>query len=169
MERMNPQPAATERATIDQYLDFQRATVFLKTDGLTQEQLVTTIPTSTLSLAGLLKHLALVEDDWIQSKFCGLPEAEPWASAPWDEDKDWEFHTAVYDDPDELRALYRVACERSRSAIASAALDDLSVAASSTGEHWTLRWVLLHLIEETARHLGHIDLLREAVDGAIGE
>ena len=127
------------------------------------------LATSALSLSGLLKHLALVEDDWIQVRFLGRPELEPWASAPWDEDRDWEFHTAEQDDPDELRALYSAACRRSRDGAAASALDDLSVAVSREGQHWSLRWVLTHLVEETARHNGHADLLREAVDGAVGE
>lgn len=133
------------------------------------------LPTSALSLVGLLKHLALVEDDWIQVRFRGLPELEPWASAPWDEDRDWKFHTAGQDDPDELRCLCSAACHRSREATAASGLlsyavgDHLSVGTSRQGQHWNLRWVLTHLIEETTRHNEHADFLREAVDGSVGE
>ncbi len=169
MERQDPDPSGDERTTLEQFLDYQRATLSSKTEGLRQEQLTWRLPTSALTLAGLLKHLALVEDDWIQVRFLGRPESEPWASAPWDEDRDWEFHTAIDDDPDELRALYRAACGRSRGAVAASALGDLSVGADRDGRRWTLRWILIHLIEETARHNGHADLLREAIDGTVGE
>jgi hypothetical protein len=93
----------------------------------------------------------------------------PGQAAPWEDDRDWEFHTAQHDDPDELRALYRAACDRSRQATTAAELDDLSVGVSREGLQWSLRWILTHLIEETARHNGHADLLREAVDGTVGE
>lgn len=154
---------------MDSFLDYQRATLLMKADGLDRQQLNQRLPTSELTLAGLLKHLALVEDDWIQVRFLGLPELEPWASAPWEQDRDWDFHTAADDDPDELRDLYRGACARSRSAIAGTDLSELSIGRDRDGQQWSLRWVLAHLIEETARHNGHADLLREAIDGTTGQ
>jgi len=166
MERRDPESAADERTTLNQFLDYQRATLLGKTDGLAADHMRQRTPTSVLTLAGLLKHLALVEDDWIQVRFLGRPDLEPWASAPWEEDRDCEFHTAEHD---ELRALYCAACDRSREAVAAAGLDDLSVGVNRQGQQWSLRWVLTHLIEETARHNGHADLLREAVDGSVGE
>lgn len=169
MERIDPQPATDEKTTLLQFLDFQRATLLMKADGLSQDQLNQPLPSSSLTLAGLLKHLALVEDNWIQVRFSGLPEREPWASAPWHEDPDWEFHTAAGDDPEELRALYRAACERTSRTTADADLDDLSAGTSREGHRWSLRWILTHLIEETSRHNGHADLLREAIDGSVGE
>jgi uncharacterized damage-inducible protein DinB len=169
MERIDPEFAADERGTLAQFLDYQRDTLLLKTEGLDAAQLSARLPTSELTLAGLLKHLALVEDDWMQVRFLGLPEAEPWASAPWDADRDWEFHSATDEDPDELRTRYRAACERSRAAAAAASLDDLSATPSRNGRHWSLRWILMHLLEETSRHNGHADLLREAIDGEVGE
>lgn len=169
MERQEPEPASDEKTTLTQFLDFQRATLLMKTEGLTKAQLNQPLPPSSLTLAGLLKHLALVEDNWIQVKFSGLPQPEPWASAPWDEDWDWDFHSAADDEPAELRALYQTACERTRGTTAAADLDDLSAGQSSDGHRWNLRWILTHLIEETARHNGHADLLREAIDGSVGE
>jgi uncharacterized damage-inducible protein DinB len=169
MERLDPDRAADERTTLTQFLDYQRATLLLKTEGLGAEEMRHRLPPSTLTLAGLLKHLALVEDDWMQVDFLGLPELEPWASAPWEEDRDWEFHSAEHDDPDDLRALYRAACERSRQAIAGYDLASLAVGSDPQGRHWSLRWILCHLIEETARHNGHADLLREAIDGVTGQ
>ncbi len=94
---------------------------------------------------------------------------EPWASAPWEQDRDWELHTAEHDDPDALRALYQDACARSRSAITMTDLDTLSIGHDRDGRQWSLRWILTHLIEETARHNGHADLLREAIDGSVGQ
>jgi uncharacterized damage-inducible protein DinB len=168
VQRRDPQPAA-ERTTIEQFLDYQRATLLQKTEGLDAGQMNRRLRTSALTLSGLLKHLALVEDDWIQVRFLALPELEPWASAPWDEDRDWEFHTAEHDNPDDLRAMYRAACDRSRRAGAKADLGALSAGTDRAGRQWSLRWAVMHLIEETARHDGHADLLREAVDGTVGE
>ena len=90
MDRVDPETASGERTTLEQFLDYQRATLLHKTTGLSHAQMNYQLPTSALSLAGLLKHLALVEDDWIQVRFFGRPEFEPWASAPWDENRDWE-------------------------------------------------------------------------------
>jgi uncharacterized damage-inducible protein DinB len=168
--RVDPAVAADERTMLDQFLDYHRATLLDKTDGLSAEQLRQKLPTSELTLGGLLKHLALVEDDWIQVDFLGGPPLEPWASAPWDDDRDWEFHSAADDEPEVLRELYRNACARSRAAVAGRGLDELSAGRHRrTGEQWSLRWILTHLIEETARHNGHADLLREAIDGSVGE
>ncbi|MEY2849065.1 MAG: hypothetical protein RI885_1732 [Actinomycetota bacterium] len=168
--RTDPLPTSGELDSLTQYLDYQRATVLLKTDGLDREQLAQTLPPSSLTLGGLLNHLALVEDSWMDERFLGRPEAEPWASVDWVADPDWEFHTAAELEPEMLRQRYLDACDRSRAAVAGAdGADQLSATALSTGESFTLRWVLLHLIEETARHIGHADLLRESIDGVVGE
>ena len=127
-------------------------------------------PPSQLTLAGLLYHLSLVEEDWMEVRFAGLPDREPWASVDWESDPDWEFRTAAQLEPEQLQDRYRQACERSRHVVSSAAgLDQLSARALRDGRHFALRWVLLHLIEETARHAGHADFLREAIDGTAGE
>lgn len=169
MTRTDPSTIADERATLEQFLDYQRATLLLKAEGLDREQLGRRLPSSGLTLAGLLKHLAYVEDSWMQESFLGRLPAEPWASAPWQDDRDWEFHSAPDDDPGYLRTLYEAACARSRAVAAAAGLDDLSVELSRSGERYSLRWILVHLIEETARHNGHADLLRESIDGVVGE
>lgn len=168
--RYDPDPAAAERDAIGQYLDYQRETILLKADGLDQEQLARTIPSSGLTLAGLLYHLALTEESWTEERFLGLPLREPWADVDWDTDPDWEFRTGATLDPEEVRQRYRDACDRSRAVAAKAAsLDELSRVPLRDGRRFSLRWMLLHLIEETARHAGHADLLREAIDGATGE
>jgi uncharacterized damage-inducible protein DinB len=169
--RTDPPDSGPELELLTAYLDFQRATVLLKTEGLDAEQLAQRLPTSSLTLAGLLNHLALVEDTWFPERFAGLPGQELWAGVDWDADPDQEFRTATGVSPAELRQRYEDACARSRETVAGAeSLDQLSVGRSRrTGQQWDLRWVLLHMIEETARHAGHADLLREAVDGVVGE
>ena len=155
---------------LSQYLDYQRETMLSKTDGLTREQLAQKHSASELTLAGPLYHLSLVEEDWLEVRFAGLPDREPWATVDWDADPNWEFRTAVHLGPEQLLSRYREACERSRHVVSNTAgLDQLSVKALRDGQHFSLRWVLLHLVEETARHAGHADFLREAIDGTVGE
>ncbi len=168
--RIDPEPAVDELTTLSQYLDFQRATIVSKTEGMSREQLRQQDRPSTLTLGGLLYHLALVEESWLEVRFAGLPDREPWAGIDWDADPNWEFRTAADLDGDQLRARYHEACERGRRVVADASgADQLSVRPMRSGAQFSLRWVLLHLIEETARHAGHADLIREAIDGAVGQ
>jgi uncharacterized damage-inducible protein DinB len=150
------------------FLDYHRATLLWKASGLTQEQMAAPLPSSELTIAGLVKHLALVEDTWFTERFAGQGEGV-WAGIDWEADPDWEMHSAVHDRPEDLLALYAAACDRSRQVTAGASLDQRSTAPSRSGEHFTLRWILFHMLEETARHNGHVDLLREAIDGVSGE
>lgn len=170
-DRVDPPLRADERTSLVAFLDYHRATFLAKLDGLTDDQLRMRVGASSLSLGNLAKHLALVEDSWFQEDFLGVPMEEPWASAPFDDDRDWDFHSADADSGEYLRDLYRAACDRSRAAIAD--VDDLDalskVTSKQDGQPFSLRWILLHMIEETARHNGHADLLREAIDGVTGE
>jgi hypothetical protein len=171
MERRDPETVTDELALLGEFLDYHRATLVMKVSGLTQEQLSVSVPPSTLTLAGLVKHLALVEDGWFQEDLLGRDLPEPWASAPFDDDPDWDFHSAVDDSPSELLELYAAACERSRAAVAEVGNDLMAMMVRPTrrGERFNLRWILLHMLEETARHNGHADLLRESIDGQTGE
>ena len=169
MERIDPSSGTPEGPSVRAYLAYQRATVANKARGLDQQQLGATLAPSTLTLAGLLKHLAYVEDFWIQVVFLGVPDPEPWASAPFDEDPDWEFHSAPDDTPDALLRLYTAAAARTDAVLADHSLDDLSVGTKKPGGPWTLRWIALHLNEETARHAGHADFIRQSIDGIVGE
>jgi uncharacterized damage-inducible protein DinB len=170
MRQYPDQQTTSEREALGQYLDYQRETILLKTEGLTREQLGRRIPTSDLTLAGILYHLALNEEAWFEVRFLGLPRRAEWQGIDWEADPDYEFRTALAKEPDWLRRRYRDACDRARQAAVSAdSLDQLSVDTMSDGKPFTLRFVLLHLIEETARHAGHADLLREAIDGTVGE
>ena len=125
--RIDPDPEGSESVLLGQYLDYQRETVLSKTDGLTREQLALKHAPSELTLAGLLYHLALVEEDWMEVRFSGFPDREPWVGVDWDADPNWEFRTASQLEPDELRRRYRQACERSRVAAAEAVGLELTV------------------------------------------
>ena len=167
MERSYP-TSLDETTMLTEYLDWYRAGVVEKAHGLDHEQLHRELVPSGTTLGGLVKHLAGVEDYWFQFVLLGVPEMEPWSSAPWDDDVDWDFHSAAEHTPDELVALYTGSCERSRAAIVGL---DLGTPAAQEREdlHPDLRWILVHMIEETARHLGHLDILRELTDGSTGE
>jgi uncharacterized damage-inducible protein DinB len=168
--RIQPPETGTELGLLTSYLDFQRETILLKAESLSREQLARPLPTSSLTLGGLLNHLALVEDSWLRVRFSGLPDDELWTGIDWDADPDHEFRTAADAEPEELRRRYEQACARSREVVDRAeGPGQLSVEPRRNGAHFELRWVLLHLIEETARHAGHADLLREAIDGTTGE
>ncbi len=168
--RTDPNLDGAEFDLLSEYLDYQRETLLMKVDGLTQEQLAMKLFPSELTLAGILYHLSLVEETWMEVRYGGLPEREPWVGIDWDADPNWEFRTATSLGPEELRARYLEACERSRKIAASASdLNQPSANAFPDGRHFSLRWILLHLIEETARHVGHADLIRESIDGSVGE
>ena len=162
--------AADEAVTLLAFLDYQRATLAWKCRGLTDEQLRVTRPPSALSLGGLLKHLARVEDFWFGEVVAEVPALELWASMPWAA----EWTNAADDSGEELRRLWEERVEAAR-AVVSARLSTGSTALDATHPAWdgqglpSLRWVLVHMIEEYARHNGHADLLREAVDGETGE
>ena len=168
---VEPDVAASERDTLNGFLEYQRTVMVRKVHGLDHERLNRPHPPSTLTLARLLRHLTLVEHSWFHERFFGLEPAEPWASAPWDDDVDWEMTTATEIDPPQLLADFRAACEESRRITEDAAsLDQLSVRLDrKTEKPFNLRWILVHMIEEYARHLGHADFLREAIDGAVGD
>jgi hypothetical protein len=163
--------SGNERDTLIAFLDFYRAVIIDKCGGLTASQLASRLEPSTLTLPGIAYHLAVVEEDWFQSDFEGGELGEPWSSIDWDADPDWEWDVAPTLDIDDVLDTYRGAIARSNEIVAAAAsLDQLSAKAHPrTGEHWSLRWILIHMIEETARHAGHADLIRESIDGEVGD
>lgn len=154
-------------------LDRLRMTFQWKADGLDTAGLQTRIAASALTLGGLLKHLALVEDHTFTRKLRGEPPGAPWDPTAWDDDPDWEFTSAANDTPEQLYALWQGAVERSRArldaALSDGGLDQLVHASFPDGRHASLRRLVCDLIEEYGRHTGHADLLREAVDGRVGE
>jgi hypothetical protein len=166
-----PPLAGTEAEHLAGALDRLRTTFRWKADGLDAAGLQTRIGASTLTLGSLLKHLALVEDHYFSTKLRGQPIGEPWRSS-WEGDG-WDFTSAADDPPDELYALWDGAVDRSRAkleaALADGGPDQLVDVSAPDGRHANLRRLLCDLIEEYGRHTGHADLLREAVDGLVGE
>lgn len=174
-EQGRPEPplAGDELATLQGFLDFHRATLAWKCDGLDTAGLSTMIAPSTMTLGGILKHLAVVEESWFSEWLHGRELGPPWNAVDWKADRDWEWHTAVDDSPDELRALWQRSVEQARAdvddALASGGLDQLTVRKWPDGRAPSLRWLLVHMIEEYSRHNGHADLIRESIDGQTGE
>ncbi|MGH9169704.1 MAG: DinB family protein [Acidimicrobiales bacterium] len=171
--RPEPPVAADETATMLAFLDYQRATFAWKCRGLDSEGLNARTGASAMTLGGMMKHLALVEDGWFSRSLFGRNYSPPWDAVDWESDPDWEWRTAAADSPDELRVLWEEAVARSHErvteALADGDLDRLAVRTWPDGRAPSLRWIILHMIEEYARHNGHADLLREAVDGETGE
>jgi uncharacterized protein DUF664 len=171
----HPEPpiAGDETATLLGSLDRQRATLAWKCGGLDTAGLQARLAPSAITLGGLLKHLALVEDDYFSSRLLGRPLSRPWDTVDWDNDPDWEWRTAAEDSPEQLFALWQDAVARSRAAVTEAlaegGLDQLARRSWPGGRAPSLRRILIDLIEEYARHVGHADLIRESVDGLVGE
>jgi hypothetical protein len=163
--RVDPPAVAGERETLSAFLDYHRTTFELKCAGVSLERLSErSVPPSGLSLHGLVRHLAGVERWWFAIQFAGLDLPLLHYS---DDDPNQDFDR-LDGDVDEAFALWRAECERSREIVANAAsLDDTGIRLG-TGEPVSLRWIMVDLIAEYARHTGHADLLRERIDGATG-
>jgi hypothetical protein len=170
-----PPMAGTEVEHLVGALERLRSTFRWKADGLDAAGLRTRVGASTLTLGGLLKHLALIEDYKFTQLLAGEPIGPPWDTMDRDEcdNDDWEFTSAAGDRPEQLYALWDGAVARSRSRLAAAlrrgGVDQLIHASDADGNHASLRRLLCDLLEEYGRHTGHADLLREAVDGRVGE
>ena len=171
-----PEPPLTgdEATSIVAALERQRATLAWKCGGLDADGLRATTAASTITLGGLLKHLALVEDDTFTKTIGGRQLGPPWNAVDWDADPSWEWRSAADDTPEELMTLWREAVARSRvaldEALAGSGLDQLVTnMQDDEGNSPSLRRVLLDTLEEYARHVGHADIIREAVDGLVGE
>ncbi len=168
--RSEPEPQGEELELLEMFLDLQRQTMLAKAAGLDRSAMGQRLPSSTLTMGGLLYHLALVEEAWMEVRFCAREMPLPWSQVDFESDPEWEFRTGAELDPEAVRRRYREACERSRRIVDEATgPDQLSASPRWDGRPFSLRWVLLHLFEETARHIGHADLLREAIDGSVGE
>ncbi len=158
-----------DRANLLAFLDYFRSVLSRKAVDLDQAQLSITFGPSSLTIGGLVKHLAFVEDHWFTHVLLGHEYPEPWASADWETSPDWEFDTAPNDSPTELLAQFERSVARSRLAIGGVSDLDAIAARPSRGEPTSVRWILVHMIEEYARHCGHADLIRESIDGRTGD
>ena len=157
---------ADERTTLVAFLDFYRAAFLDRAFGLGPERLgETPLPTS-LSLTRLIGHMAYVEYIWFRERFDGEETIHYLADVDWDADPDAEMTLAETWPAETLFARFEEAVADSRVRVQAAdSLDQLSVRPNRDGEQWNLRWILVHMIEEYARHTGHADLIREAIDG----
>ena len=157
-----------ERTTLLWFLDEHRRILARKAEGLTDEQARTTIPPSDLSLLGLIRHMADVERSWFRRALTGETDAGPifYAAGHPDGDDDGDFHAPTDATLADAFTAYWQEIEVADRNIAAASLDDTFSTARGSGK---LRWILVHMIEEYARHCGHADLLRQAIDGATGD
>jgi uncharacterized damage-inducible protein DinB len=174
-EQSRPEPplAADETASLLGFLDYQRATLAWKCGGLDTAGLNVTIGASSMTLGGVLKHMAVVEDHWFSRRLYGRGRRHPWNTIDWESDPDWDWRTAADDSPEELFSVWQDSVARSRALVAEAlavgGLEQLAQDGWPDGRAPSLRWILLHMIEEYARHNGHADLIRESIDGLTGE
>lgn len=170
--RPEPPADAGEAATLRGYVAFLRATIDLKCAGLSDDDLGRALAPSAMTLGGLLTHLAFVEDYWCAFVVGGHHMPAPWSEMDWSADPDADWHLAASMGGDQARRLWRERVTASDDIVGSrlargdAALSELY---RRGDEQVSLRWVLTHLVEEYARHCGHADLLREAIDGQTGE
>lgn len=167
-----PSTTAGEIETLLFALERSRAQFAWKCGGLDAAGLTRAHPPSTMTLGGLVKHLAFVED-WTAVRLAAYPMPAPWTGVDWDADPGWPWHSASGDPPEELYRLWQQASARCRAAIteviADGGLDRPVRFAFEPGERPNARRVLVDLHDEYARHVGHADLFREAVDGLVGE
>jgi hypothetical protein len=168
IDRPKTPVAAAEKLTLVAFLDHQRATLRMKCDGVAPADLVRpTSPPSTLRLLGLVRHMVEVESWWFCQVFLGEAEHDIYATQA---DRDADFHIDEADEASvaETWARYDEEVAKARAVVERSDLDSLSVRLSRQGEPYALRWIMVHMIEEYARHNGHADLIREAIDGSTG-
>lgn len=172
-DRTDPPVNSDEAATLLGFLNYQRDTLRWKCSGLTPDQLSTALAPTTMTLAGLVKHLAVVEAGWLNQFFAGGVAKPSWFDDRDPDDRNWSFTSAADATPDQLFAWFDESIAVSDQVIADALAGPEGLATLSAEEEYgnqiSLRWILCHLIEEYARHNGHADLIRESIDGATGE
>jgi uncharacterized damage-inducible protein DinB len=166
-QSIEPPASAPEPEMLSAWLDYHRTTLLRKIDGVSDADLRRPMVPSGTSLLGLVKHLAWVEIWWFQITFAGHVVEEPWT----EDDPDADFRIEPSETTREIVDFYLAQCATNRSIVAEAdSLDAPALKAIRAGSFTaTLRWILNHMIEETARHNGHADILREMIDGVTGE
>ena len=168
VDRKEPPFAATERDMLGSWLEYHRATLARKCDGLTSEQLrVRAVPPSSLSLLGLVRHMAEVERGWFRQVLAGEDLPDLYVT---DGDPEADFNETATAGGEETIAVWQAEIEAARRAADTyPSLDTFALRRTHRGEEVTLRWIMVHMIEEYARHNGHADLLRERIDGVVGD
>ena len=166
VERIDPPLVAQEREMLDAWLDYHRATLAVKCEGLTDDQLrAQAVPPSSLSLLGLVRHMGEVERVWFR-RVLGGEQAPPRYYS--DENPDGDFDDVADAGVAEAFGYWRDECAHARERVAAAPSLDVT-GTGRQGERYSLRWIMVHMIEEYARHNGHADLLRERIDGTVGD
>jgi hypothetical protein len=167
--RPEPPTAGDEAATLLGYLERQRATFAWKAGGLDATGLRATLGASSMTLGGMLKHLARFEDDMSSEWLLGQKQQPPWNTVDWESDHAWDWRTAADEAPEQLYRQWRDAVARSRALFAEELASGIDAASRSPrGPRPSLRYILINMIEEYARHNGHADLIRESIDGLVG-
>lgn len=168
-----PLATGTESELLLFAIERSRAQFAWKCGGLDAAALNRPHPPSTMTLASLIKHMAAIEERYTMEFLTGQSPGPPWSTADWSADPQWDWHSAADDPPEELYRLWRDAVARSRAAVAALLAnggpDQITRFTTETGERPNLRRVLVDLHDEYARHVGHADLMREAIDGLVGE
>ncbi|MGA3148676.1 MAG: DinB family protein [Acidimicrobiales bacterium] len=155
-----------ESETLGGFLDWYRAVVERKIDGLSLEDAKRVMTPTGMSALGILKHLGWVERGWFRETFAG----EDVESIDVDGDNSAEFAIRSDDTVESVIAFYRAEVEEARRVVReSRSLDAISAGETNYREHVSLRWIMVHMLEETARHAGHLDLMREEIDGQVGD
>jgi len=155
-----------ERQTVEGFLDWYRAVVERKVDGLELDDARRVLTPTGMSALGILKHLGWMERGWFRETFAG----EDVEAIDVDGDNSAEFAIGDADTVESVMAFYRAEVEEARRVVRAApSLDALSARATNYGEQVSLRWIMVHMVEETARHAGHLDLMREQIDGQVGD
>ena len=160
--RRDVRGSTDELQLLERFLDFHRDAVVRKVRDLDREAATRSLVESPTTLLGIVKHLSDVEGFWFSEVLAGEPLEYAWS----DDDPDGDWRIGDDDTVEGVVAAYERACARSRDLVAGRSPLDL---AASAKKPLTLRWIMVHMIEETARHAGHADILRELVDGSVGE
>jgi len=164
VSRQMPNRLADERHALTQQLDYHRATLLRKLEGLDDEALRQQMTASGLSLLGLVKHLTETERGWFLEIFAGAAEGK---LQPTDADPDSDFRVHPEEGAEVLARRYLIVCDQAREVVADAELD--RVVTTPWGAKVNLRAIMLHMVQETARHNGHADIIRESIDGEVGQ
>lgn len=163
--RTDPPISGSEKDVLLGFANFLRETILFKLQGLDDEQVRRPHDPSGLTLLGMVKHLAYVERNWFQDTFLGQDAEYPWT----DDDPDADWRVEPDESTDDIVNLYRQEIAISNRITSEHDLDTVATNVTPSHEGLQLRWILAHMIEETGRHAGHADLIREAIDGQVGE